>query len=452
MSPGSDINKIAKGQFRFSPSRVQNIPKANGKFRTLGINSPREKVIQKAIELILRTIWEPLFCESSHGFRPNRSIKSALRILMLKGDDFAWVIQGDISKSFDNIPHRIILNNLRKEIMCEPFIRIIENMINCGSKNMETNVTSYSDKGTPQGNVASPVLANIVLNNLDKFMESYKSKFECGKKRALNKEYISLRNKRAYTSDPELKKSLLQQMLKVSSVDRSDPKFKRLLYIRYADDFVILVTGSHQDAIRIRRHVKDYLATHTGLELNEEKTTVSPTSEPFIFLGASCKRVNSSTKLTRTASAGIRKRTVPRMRVNLPVDILLQKLKTNGFIKHSKIGKVLPTSRKDLVNLDHNDVIRFFNSKISGIISHYAFARNRYVLQRICWYLKASCAATLALKYKLRTMRATFTRFGPSLASPDKLGLNIPRSFVQLLNFDEKSSDKADVIEIIKGS
>lgn len=268
--------------------------------------------------------------------------------------------------------------------MCEPFIRIISSMIGCGSMDEKTKIVSYSDRGTPQGNVASPILANIVLNNLDIYLESYKSKFEIGKKRALNKEYISLRNKRAYTKEPLLKKTLLQQMFRISSVNRTDPNFKRLLYIRYADDFLILVTGSHQDALRIKRHVKDYLMTHTGLELNEEKTTVSPTSKPFIFLGASCKRVENSSKLSRVAGSKIRKRTTPRLRVDIPMDVLIRRMVNSGFIKFSKLGIVLPTSRRDLVNLDHNDIIRFYNSKIQGTISHYGFARNRFELHRIC--------------------------------------------------------------------
>ena len=143
-------------------------------------------------------------------------------------------------------------------------------------------------------------------------------------------------------------------------------------------------TVTHQDALRIKRHVKDYLMTHTGLELNEEKTTVSPTSKPFIFLGASCKRVENSSKLSKIAGSRIRKRTTPRLRVDIPMDVLIRRMVNSGFIKFSKLGIVLPTSRRDLVNLDHNDIIRFYNSKIQGTISHYGFARNRFELHRIC--------------------------------------------------------------------
>lgn len=282
------------------------------------------------------------------------------------------------------IPHTNIINALKKEIDCEPFLRLINKMLKCGSVDVATGIVTHKEIGTPQGNVASPVLANVVLDDLDKFMATYKIKFDSGKNRAKNPEYISLRNRRSYTKDPQEKIALFKEMTITDTVNRSDPAYKRLLYVRYADDFVILVTGSYQDTLRIRRHVKDYLIKHTGLELNEEKSIISPTTEPFIFLGAKCRRVKNSKKLSRIVGTNMRKRTVPRMRVDLPTDILIQKLLSGGFTKRNKLGVIGFTARRDLVNLDHNDIIRFYNSKINGIIAHYGFARNRYELHRIC--------------------------------------------------------------------
>ena len=284
------------------------------------------------------------------------------------------------------IPHTNIIKALKKEIDCEPFLRIINKMLKSGTVDVTTGIVTHKEIGTPQGNVASPVLANVVLDDLDKFMARYKIKFDSGKNRAKNPKYISLRNRRSYTKDPQEKIALFKEMTTTDTVNRSDPAYKRLLYVRYADDFVILVTGSYQDTLRIRRHVKDYLIKHTGLELNEDKSIISPTTEPFIFLGAKCRRVKNSPpqKLSRIVGTNMRKRTVPRMRVDLPMDVLIQKLLSGGFIKRSKLGVIGFTARRDLVNLDHNDIIRFYNSKINGIIAHYGFARNRYELHRIC--------------------------------------------------------------------
>ena len=166
-------------------------------------------------------------------------------------------------------------------------------------------------------------------------------------------------------------------MRTISAVDRNDPNFKRLLYIRYADDFVILITGTLSEAITIRRHVKDFLAKNTGLSLNEEKTIITPTRKPFNFLGASCKRVINQGKLTRL-NRGIKKRVTPRMRIDIPTQTLMDKFIKNYFCK----GADKPTARKDLVNLDHNDIIRFYNSRISGITEFYNFAINYSALHR----------------------------------------------------------------------
>lgn len=165
-------------------------------------------------------------------------------------------------------------------------------------------------------------------------------------------------------------------MFETSSVDRRDPKLKRLMYLRYADDFVILISGSYKDALKIKRHVKDFLKQHTGLELNVEKTKITPTRAPFPFLGATCKRVHRSIKLTKNAGTNIRRRTTPRLRVDIPTQRLVDNFLKAGFLKRNRRGSILTTSRTDLTNLDHDDIIRFYNAKINGIISYYSFARN----------------------------------------------------------------------------
>lgn len=162
-----------------------------------------------------------------------------------------------------------------------------------------------------------------------------------------------------------------------NAVDRYDPDFKRMLYIRYADDFVILITGTHEDAVKIRRHVKDFLLKHTGLVLNDEKTIITPTRRPFEFLGATCKRVVNSNKLTKMKGA-ISKRTTPRMRIDIPHKALMDKFIKNHFC--SKADK--PTARKDLVNQDHEDIIRFYNSRIMGLVEFYDFGRNYSSMHR----------------------------------------------------------------------
>jgi len=166
-------------------------------------------------------------------------------------------------------------------------------------------------------------------------------------------------------------------MKKISSVNFWDLNFKRLLYIRYADDFVILITGSHKEAIRIKRHVKDYLLKETGLDLNKEKILVTSTNKKFEFLGGGCKQTNISNKVTQIAP-GLTKRTVLRMIIDISLDKLMNNFVKNKFCKE----KDPPTARKDLVNLDHNKILAFYNKRISGITEFYNFVRNYSALHR----------------------------------------------------------------------
>ena len=149
------------------------------------------------------------------------------------------------------------------------------------------------------------------------------------------------------------------------------------MYLRYADDFVILITGTHREASILKRRVKDYLKLNTGLELSDEKTAITPTRLPFKFLGASCKRAYGSLKQTKIRG-GISKRTVPRMRLDIPTRDLMNKYIKNGFCS----GADRPRARRDLTNLDHNDIIMFYNSTISGLVEFYDFARNYSALHR----------------------------------------------------------------------
>jgi len=146
----------------------------------------------------------------------------------------------------------------------------------------------------PQGSVISPILANIVLHELDKHIEEIiKGKFEKGNQRGRNKEYQELTNylRGNFDKIEERKKALKKSRL-LSSRDNNDPNFRRLLYVRYADDFVVLITGNKKDTQNIRSQIDEYLKVYCGLTLNLEKSTINILSKGFMFLGAYCKKIN----------------------------------------------------------------------------------------------------------------------------------------------------------------
>lgn len=416
-------NDIKKGGLKFTPARRAMIPKPGKKEeRPLGVGAPREKIIQKGMQIILETIFEPEFLDCSHGFRPNRSTHSALRPLYLKGHQHTWVIQGDISKCFDKIPHVVIMNLIKEKITCDRFLSLVDQALKVGYIDPKTQRTIISKIGTPQGSVLSPLLANIVLHELDKFLvETVMPDNTKGIRRRTNPEYNAI----AYARDPKNSKSsieekieALKQMRNIPRMDVMDPNYRRSMYIRYADDFVYLFEGPKEEAKKIKEVIKDFLQDRTGLELNSEKTVVSHINEGFHFLGAkimTLKNVDFRMKTRTTTGIPITMRASVRARVNMPTVLLIGKLIKAGFARRNQLGKVLARPLTNMVNLEHATIIQFYNSKIHGLLNYYSFAGNRIELQNLIWILRLSLAKTLARKFKLNSARQAFKKFGPLL-------------------------------------
>lgn len=175
------------------------------------------------------------------------------------------MIQGDISKCFDKIPYEIIMKLIERKVKCSKTLHLIIKTLKAGYIDPETNKLVVPDQGTPQGSVLSPLLSNIVLHELDEYMTKLENEFHLGKSRARNREYdkIQARIQRLTTKKEGDYRAEVRQLIKarrrLKSSDPMDPNFKRLMYLRYADDFVVLVVGSREDALRIRTQVKRQL-------------------------------------------------------------------------------------------------------------------------------------------------------------------------------------------------
>lgn len=425
-------SRIHTGKFKFSPTRRVLIPKpGKTELRPLSVGNPREKIIQKALTVLLEEIWEPKFSENSYGFRPGKSLQQALFQLYRNGSSYQWVIQGDISKCFDKIPHDIIMKRIETVIKCDKTLQLIRKSLTAGYLDPETSKLVRPTEGTPQGSVLSPLLANIVLNELDLSMDKIQNSYEKGKKRSRNKEYDKLTSRIQYLqkSQPGSTdiRTLAMERRNIPSTDLNDPNFKRLMYLRYADDFVILVTGTMDDAKHIKHLVADILLKKCGLELHKDKTAITACREGFLFLGAWCKKISSIKAGLMVNEQGNPSKYRMRMRIEIPVENLIKKLTVNKFVTLKVNGMPSATARKDLVNFSHYEIITFYNQRIQGLISFYGFAANLTSLRKIIMFLHLSCALTLTLKYKLRTKRRVFTKFGRLLGDTDTgAQLNIP--------------------------
>jgi group II intron reverse transcriptase/maturase len=444
---GMNLNTLQKisqdtlsGKFKFSPVRRVYIPKAGKtELRPLGVSNPREKIVQKAIEMVLTSIFETLFLDCSHGFRPGHSCHTALKHLQLKignASTYSWVIEGDIKGCFDNIPHNMILKGLKKKIDCPATLNLIKRILSAGyilnedlKKVGKKNAKVYrSDIGTPQGIVLSPLFSNIVLHELDEFIEyELKKEFTKGKQRKPNLVYRKLRCQIKRENDLKKRRGLINNCRKVPSKDFHGADYKRLFFVRYADDWVILVAGSLKDAEVIRIKVSNKLQT-LGLTLNMEKTHVTSLRKGkcrFLgidfFIRQNTEKYHKPTRLVKKNTT-IRQRFAPRIILQAPILELLIKLKDKGFMKRSNKGEFFPIGKSNCIPLTHPQILNYFNSRIRGILNYYSCVHNRNELWSIVRFLNYSCALTLARKYKLKSLAQIFKKFGRDLKFVNKKG------------------------------
>jgi hypothetical protein len=272
------------------------------------------------------------------------------------------------------------MNRIAKKVKCARTLELINKALKAGYIDPKTGKLVKGEIGTPQGSVLSPLLSNIVLHELDIYMEELKKNFNKGKYRQRNSYYNKLETKRRRTNDPVVRRKCLIAMRKLTAYNPLDPNFKRMLYVRYADDFVVLVIGSHEDALHIRTRIKSVLSHKCGLSLNLEKTEINNIqTEGFNFLGALISRANMKRNSLIRTKEGIRRiMTTTLMRVFIDAKKVYKKL-IDAKLAKTRPGNIVPrgTAKNAMINLSHYEIISYFNSKIHGLISFYSFAGNR---------------------------------------------------------------------------
>ena len=440
--------QLKSGSYKTQPARRVWIPKpGKSEKRPLGtkslplgsgIASPREKVVQKAMQIVLEQAYEPSFLKSSHGFRPNRNCHSALQQIYLTFSGAQYIIEADITQCFDRISHTKLMDILSRKIRCDKTLKLIKSTLEAGY--IDLGRLHQADQGSPQGSVLSPILCNIYLHEFDLFMEQLMERYNTGTKRKNNSTYdalgVTIRRWRNCGRHQQRPAEFLEMKRRYRTMPSKlyDDSFVRIRYVRYADDFVIAVLGSYKKAEAIRSEVALFLKNELDLELNKGKTLITPWSRRRVhFLGAEMMASNKrgAIKRVQVHSGAIRKayksRISARTRLYMPVDKVLKKLHSKGFLKR-RLGKngleYNGTRRKDLVNLDHADILRYYNACYRGLANYYSFAINRGRLGSIGWLLKQSCALTLANKMKLPTMAKVFQRLGKDLECKIKLPLH----------------------------
>lgn len=339
------------------------------------IASPREQIVQKALQVVMNAIFDPYFSKLSYLFRPGRSSINGLKRIHTRGGPMSWGINGDISKCFDRVPHDTIISSVKERISCARTLTLIERGLKAGYVDVKGQIIK-TKIGTPQGSILSPLLSNIVLNKLDKYIESLDSELNVEKKGKTfrvpaNVRVVALRSYQK-RKQLNLANKYLKKMRLISKFDKHNEELRRAIYIRYADDFVILLASSRKFAISLKEKIDIFLKEACGLE--DTLTTLTKTRKGFFSLGAQYNNINKSTIINSfkgKAGNKIARRSTLRMGVDVPIKLLVEKLIQNGFARRNHKAAVLAKGRPDLIHWTHYDIIRFFNSKITGLLTAY---------------------------------------------------------------------------------
>jgi hypothetical protein len=451
-------NKLKKNQYELKPGKKKK--------RSINVPTQLDRIVQEAIRGILEAIYEPEFrhwgevtrhLSNNYGFRPGMSTWTAMDKIKKYSQRCTIAIEGDIVSAYNNVNYDILLSILRQRIKDKKFLNLIKKLLKSGI--MDRSVYEHSLEGTPQVGIVSPLLFNIYMFGLDKFVYNEiitpflkEERSKTGDEATSTYRKIRYQTNQSYKRLQKLKIEYKQKPTseKKDKIKKALKEFKRLrntrnstrygnaerferkaFYARYADDWVLALTCNQAEAEKIKQKIADYLKTKRKMQLDDEKTKISRVSEGYKFLGFEVRMLTDNVKQRLTLqklSNGKYVRTLKRITSRMITiepnsDRILNILKLDQFCN----GNYEPRAKPGWLIYDDYDIVEKYEQIFRGLYNYYLPCERLTRLNRISYILQYSCARTLARR-KNMSKRAIFKKYGKNLTMKSTKKENVTRT------------------------